>query len=225
MSFTLLSETPLLQQIWPTVTKDVVLILNRSAQILALASALFGIFPEEVRSVITSCAERLTFLIKAVVRLLGFSWGKAGFTIQFPPEAESTETDDDIFGNHDLVAQICVAFIFSLILIVESYVNWSWVPSLGEYGAKIAIIWGHAQLTFESVLYTLSESIVRLITWPMLALVKLVAWLFYHVAWLQVVWTAASCLSVAARALTEAPFRWLIALMLLLAGLLQICTT
>jgi hypothetical protein len=225
MHFTFLSETPLLQQIVPSITKDVVLMLNRSAQILALTSALVGIFPVQVRSAITSCTEVVTYLIKAVVRLLGFSWGKAGPTFQFPPEAESTETDDDIFGNHDLTTQAAVALLCTLLLIGESYVNWSWVPSLWEYGSKIVTIWGHVQPTFELMAYALAESVIRLMTWPIIALAKLIAWLLYHVAWLLVVWSAASCLSVAARALTEASFRWLMALMLLLAGMLQICTT
>lgn len=222
---TLFSEVSLLAQWAPTIDKPSVMGINRLAQVVVLAAALLGIYPDPIRILISKITYGVTRFSKMVIRILGFSWGKEGPMIQWPPEADSNTTDDELFGDYELKQQLLVSLVLLPILIAIQHIYWGWFPSLGSYGMRIFELWFEVPWSINSVMLGLLESIGRLLSLPVLAFIKLAALIVYWAAWLLVAWAAATLLSVLGRNLNSEFFRAAIAVLMLLSGLLVMFTT
>lgn len=144
---------------------------------------------------------------------------------QWPPEADSNTTDDELFGDYELKQQLLVALVLLPILVAIQHIYWGWFPSLGSYGMRIFELWFEVSWSTSSVMFGLLESIGRLLSLPILAFIKIVALVVYWAAWLLVAWAAATLLSVLGRSLNSEIFRAAIAGLMLLSGLLVMFTT
>lgn len=118
-----------------------------------------------------------------------------------------------------------IAFWFLIVLLVIDKLPWNWFPPLTVFGSRIYTLWLEVDLSFTSIMLAELESVARLLAFPILALIKLIAWLFYWGSWLLVAWVAATMFSVGAPCFTAKVFRSVIALLMLLSGLAILCTT
>lgn len=221
----LFSEAPIFAQFFPTIEKSTIFGINRIAQAGALISAIFGIYPDAIRNFVSISANLLSFLIKNILRILGFTWGKNGPAFGIGEDRDTESTYEELFESHNWRGQLLAALTAAPILILVNVISFSWIPSPKELFLKILTLWSGIKIEFLSIFIAIVESIARLILSLLLLAVFITEYFLTFFAWLMIFWAFATLLAAFSKNFSDKIFRAAMALLLLTSGLLVLITT